>query len=264
MTCRGFRFEEGQTYELPDGEEAMLCANGFHACENPLDCFNYYPPAQSVYHEVELDASDETQKDDSKRVGNRIKIGAELTVASLCKAHFEFVKEHTTNSKQGNGNTNLSAQNRSSLAAQDRSSLAAQDGSSLAAQDGSSLAAQDRSSLAARDGSSLAARDGSSLAAQNRSSLAAQDGSSLAARDGSSLAAQSRSSLAAGKNSVLAAFNSKAKGGLNTLIALANRSFNDVGWKITDFKAAIVDGKTIKPDTWYKLQDGEFVECDEE
>ena len=38
MTCRGFKFEEGKTYEEP---EAKLCKSGFHACENPLDCFNY-------------------------------------------------------------------------------------------------------------------------------------------------------------------------------------------------------------------------------
>ena len=217
MTCRCFRFEEGQTYELPEGEEAKLCDNGFHACENPLDCFGYYAPGQSVYHEVELDATAETAKD-SKRVGNKIKIGAELTVANICKAHFEFVKEHTMNSEQGENNT------------------------------------------------SLAAQDCSSLAARNRSSLAARDYSSLAAQDCSSLAAQDRSSLAAGENSVIAAFNSKAKGGLNTLIALATRHHDHENGelKITDFKAAIVDGKTIKPDTWYKLQNGEFVECDEE
>jgi hypothetical protein len=33
---------------------------------------------------------------------------------------------------------------------------------------------------------------------------------------------------------------------------------------ITGVKTAVVDGKTIKPDTWYKLQDGEFVECGED
>lgn len=27
-----------------------------------------------------------------------------------------------------------------------------------------------------------------------------------------------------------------------------------------DWKSAIVDGVTLKPDTWYKLENGEFVE----
>ena len=234
MTCRGFQFREGETYET---DSAELCASGFHACENPLDCFGYYDPGNSVYHEVDLDVTEETG-DDSKRVGKRIKIGAELSVANICKAHFEYVKEHTTCEEQGKDYANLSAQDRSSLAAQDRSSLAARNWSSLAAQDGSSLAAQDRSSLAARNWSSLAAQD--------RSSLAAQDWSSLSA----------------GKNSVLAAFNSKAKAGVGSLIALATREWVGGEYKITGCKAGVVDGVTLKPDTWYTLKNGEFVEVE--
>ena len=55
MKCRDFQFEEGKTYELPEGEKPQLCNNGFHACEAPIDCLKYYDPAHSVYHEVELD-----------------------------------------------------------------------------------------------------------------------------------------------------------------------------------------------------------------
>ena len=252
MTCRGFQFKEGETYET---DRAELCESGFHACENPLDCFGYYNPANSVYHEVELDATEETG-DDSKRVGKRIKIGAELSVANICKAHFEYVKEHTTNEEQGKDYANLSAQNRSSLSAKDGSSLSAQNRSSLSAQNCSSLSAQDCSSLSARDGSSLSARDGSSLSAQNCSSLSARDRSSLSAQD--------RSSLSTGKYSVIAAFNSKAKAGIGSLIALANRKWNGNRYEITDFKAGIVDGESIKPDTWYTLKDGEFVEVEDE
>ena len=94
MTCRGFKFEEGKTYEE---ERAELCKTGFHACEAPIDCFGYYAPGQSVYREVELDATDERNSEDSKRVGKRIKIGAKLDIAGICKAQFEYVKSHCTN-----------------------------------------------------------------------------------------------------------------------------------------------------------------------
>ena len=88
LTCRGFQFKEGKTYEEP---EAKLCKSGFHACENPLDCFSYYSPAKSVFHEVELeDVSDERQED-SKVCAKRITIGARLDVAGIVKAHFEYV-----------------------------------------------------------------------------------------------------------------------------------------------------------------------------
>ena len=269
MTCRGFEFEEGKEYHE---DNAKLCQSGFHACLNPLDCFGYYPPGGSVYHEVELDEVSGEKSDDSKVCGKTIKIGAKLSVAKICELHFDYVKSKTKNRKQAQNRSSLSAQNSSSLSARNWSSLSAQNRSSLSAQNSSSLSAQDSSSLSARNRSSLSAQDSSSLSAQNRSSLSAQDSSSLSAQDSSSLSArnwsslsaQDSSSLSAGKDSVIAAFNSKAKGDLNTLIALANREWDGEGYRITDFKAAIVDGKALKPDTWYKLENGEFVECEGE
>jgi hypothetical protein len=41
-TCRGFQFEVGQTYSLPEGQEPIPCRQGFHFCEIAADCFNYY------------------------------------------------------------------------------------------------------------------------------------------------------------------------------------------------------------------------------
>ena len=125
MTCRGFQYKEGETYTT---DEAKLCVSGFHACENPLDCFGYYNPSESVYHEVELsDVSDEKSNDDTKVVAKKIKVGAELSVRDLCKAHFEFVKSKTVTSKQGEDKVNLVGANYSSLSAQSGSSLSAQD-----------------------------------------------------------------------------------------------------------------------------------------
>ena len=39
-TCRGFQYEVGKTYTLEGKPE--MCVNGFHFCENLVDCFNYY------------------------------------------------------------------------------------------------------------------------------------------------------------------------------------------------------------------------------
>lgn len=94
MTCRGFQYEPGKEYEEPGAD---LCSKGFHACEAPLDCFGYYVPGSSVYREVDLeDVSEQRDGSDTKRVGKRIKIGAALNVAGICKAQFEYVKAHTT------------------------------------------------------------------------------------------------------------------------------------------------------------------------
>lgn len=70
MTCRKFQFEEGKEYTE---ERAKLCEAGFHACEMPLDCFGYYPPSRSVYHEVELDATNEKRVMIQSALANRSK-----------------------------------------------------------------------------------------------------------------------------------------------------------------------------------------------
>ena len=93
MTCRGFQYEEGKEYEH-DGD-IELCKSGFHACEYPLDCFRYYAPNKSVYHQVELHGDMEAHHDDSKIVASNIKIGAELDIAGLVKASIEYTKERS-------------------------------------------------------------------------------------------------------------------------------------------------------------------------
>ena len=97
LKCRDFQFEIGKEYEE---ENASLCNSGFHACEYPLDCFNYYNPAESRFCEVELDATDERQNDDSKVCGKRIKIGAEIGIPGLVKAAIEYVTEKATPSNR--------------------------------------------------------------------------------------------------------------------------------------------------------------------
>lgn len=39
-TCRDFQYEVGQTY-THDGD-IEVCKAGFHFCQKPADCFDYY------------------------------------------------------------------------------------------------------------------------------------------------------------------------------------------------------------------------------
>ena len=65
-----------------------------------------------------------------------------------------------------------------------------------------------------------------------------------------------------GKESVAMAigYGSKAKGSIGCFIVLAEwKKFEDETYHIVDVKSAKVDGTKIKPDTFYKLVNGEFV-----
>lgn len=74
-------------------EKADICNYGFHACEFPMDVFNYYPPSYSRYCEVDLEANDQKSHDDSKRVGKKISVKAEIGIAGIIKAGVEYIKE---------------------------------------------------------------------------------------------------------------------------------------------------------------------------
>ena len=92
MKCRGFQYELGKTAEVEGDIE--LCENGLHACEMPLDVLGYYAPGVgSRYFEAELeDVSDEKPSDDTKRVGKKLTLSAEIGIPGLVKAQVEYVK----------------------------------------------------------------------------------------------------------------------------------------------------------------------------
>ena len=66
-----------------------------------------------------------------------------------------------------------------------------------------------------------------------------------------------------GSVAIVTGCQAKAKAGLGSAIVVAERGgWNGETYPLINIKAAIVDGKKIKADTWYTLKDGEFVECD--
>lgn len=87
LTCRGYQYEEGKEFHT---ERAECCDTGFHACEYPLDCFGYYDPAHSVFHEVELSGEMDKSGDTTKVCATDIKIGARLSIAGLVKMAIDF------------------------------------------------------------------------------------------------------------------------------------------------------------------------------
>ena len=227
MTCKGFQYEEGKTYELPDGQEAALCENGFHACERAVDVLGYYNASDAVVHEVEVDGVDEKRQNDTKLAARKIHIGARLNVAQIVQATFEYNKEHCT--EEHTDPKQASAGYRGAASA----------------------------------GESGAASAGSYGAASAGSYGAASAGKSGAASAGYRGAAVSRGTAEVGKNGIAAARGNgcKVRGGLGAVLVIAEEESNS--YNIVTWKAVVVDGETIKADTWYTLMDGELVEATE-
>jgi len=93
MKCRDKTYVEGETYTEPTAEP---CVSGMHACLAPIDVLAYYPPAGSVFHEVEVDDDAPTHAQDSKVASKRLTVGAQIGIPGLVKAQVEYMWSKAT------------------------------------------------------------------------------------------------------------------------------------------------------------------------
>jgi hypothetical protein len=246
LTCRGFQYKEGETYE--QDTPARLCSSGFHAVTSPLDVFSYYPPAESVYHRVELDDLATGQESDSKVAGRRIKIGARLSIPALVKAHIEFVMDNVKPDEYpAASNTG------------DRSAASNTGYWSAASNTGYWSAASntgDRSAASNTGDRSAASNTGYRSAASNTGnwSAASNTGDRSAA---SNTGYQSAASVEGPESvAIVTGKDSRAAGAVGCWIVLTER---DDDYKILTVKAVKVDGVKVKGGVFYTLRGGKVV-----
>ncbi|EMH1898043.1 hypothetical protein V6E41_002083, partial [Burkholderia cepacia] len=89
LRCRDFQYEVGKTYEHEGRVEA--CSSGFHACENPLDTWAYYPVHQSRFCRVTLSGSVSRDGDDSKVAAAKITLDAEIGMPGIITAAVQYM-----------------------------------------------------------------------------------------------------------------------------------------------------------------------------
>nr|DAW43924.1 MAG TPA: hypothetical protein [Caudoviricetes sp.] len=295
LKCRDFQYEIGKEYTE---EKADICNCGFHACEFPMDVFGYYPPSDSRYCEVELEENGQKSSDDSKRVGKKISVKAEIGIAGIIKAGVEYIKEQVdweddkatnTGNKSAETNTgNKSAATNTGYQSAatntgDRSAATNTGYRSAATNTGYQSAATNtgNKSEATNTGDySAATNTGDYSAATNTGdyseatntgyqSAATNTGDYSAAtntgdRSAATNTGNKSAAIVEGKESIALAtgIKSKAKGKIGCFIVLTEWKEINNEYHIVDIKSAKVDGENIKEDTFYMLKDGKFVEVD--
>ena len=204
MRCRGFQYEVGKEYDM--NGDIKCCKRGFHACESPMEIWNYYDMLTSRFAEVEQSGKISAEGRTTKICSSHIKIKAELKLADIINIGVEWLKDLTSPSK-------------------------------------------------IKDDSTALNDDGFDKKQIGSSGNSAQIGSS-----GNSAQIDST-----GEDSVImcAGVRSVAKAKIGSWITLSEWKQDDRKGRLVPVcvKTERVDGIKIKPDTWYKLQDGEFVEA---
>ena len=262
LKCRDFQYEIGKTYEEPTAE---LCEKGFHACEYPLDVFGYYAPGgMSRYCEVDLDdVSDKKSNEDSNRCGKKIAVKAEIGIAGLVKAAVDLVMENIKdeNKEANTGNYSASTNTGNCSASTNTGVRSASTNTGFRS---ASTNTGDYSASTNTGFHSASTNTGDYSASTNTGDYSASTNTgdySASTNTGNCSKAD-----VSGKESVAAALgiDSKAKGALGCWIVLAEWSKDKKGdWHRKDVKCFKVDGETVKPDTWYKLKNGDLVEVPE-
>ena len=272
LTCRGYQYEEGKEFHT---ERAECCDTGFHACEYPLDCFGYYDPAHSVFHEVELSGEMDKSGDNTKVCATDIKIGARLSIAGLVKMAIDFTmskvnKEAGSDERHGFASATGDYGASSATGYKGASSATGYKGAS------SATGYKGASSATGDYGASSATGDyGASSATGNcgASSATGNCGASSATgyKGASSVSDPTGVAVAWGHEA-------RAKGCKGAHLILSDWKYvgarysdgdymdpyDKESWELTGAKMVVVDGEKIKEDTYYRCIEGEIVEVTED
>ena len=271
MVCRGKQYAENTVFEE---ENAKICESGIHFCENPMDVLDFYPILDDNcdFNEfAEVEALDKAHTYDNKKYcTKKIKIGAKLSISNFIKACVEFVIDKTS--------SEVNEKSSSDFAQIGSSGYRANIGSSG---DCANIGSSGDSTKIGSSGNSAKIFSSGNFAKIGSSGYYAQIGSSgdcakicssgnFAKICSSGNFAQIGSSgdcakiCSSGEDSVIccAGNNSIVKAKKGSWITLAE-------WKLDEerqrcipvcVKTEFVDGERIKENTWYKLENGEFVE----
>ena len=109
MCCRGKQYEIGKTYTE---NKAICCISGMHACENPLDVFQYYrPDGKNRFFEVECNGVINKEENDSKLACTELKVTGELSLAKFIRLSVQTTFELAMNraKKKTSGNSSSAA-----------------------------------------------------------------------------------------------------------------------------------------------------------
>jgi len=261
LKCRGVQYEIGKT-TTHDGP-LSLCNAGLHVVEHPLDALTYYRPNDgSRYAEVEADDVSDQKAEDSKRVAKSVTLQAEIKIHALIKAAIAFAFSRTTPTTGDYAHSATTGYSAHSATTGDYAHSATTGNCAHSATTGNCA----HSATTGYCAHSATTGDYAHSATTGDYAHSATTGNCAhSATTGycahSATTGDCAQSSVSGKQAIAVALGarSRAKGSLGNWLILAE-------WEKGEIKAmgiARVNGKKIKPDTWYELHNAKFTEVAE-
>lgn len=93
LVCRGYQFHEGMNIT----DKANCAKNGFHAAENPVDCFRHYPPKINGGDEYWMcEAAGDVDEDeiDTKVSCTELNIVRKLSLYDMATCAVLYMRKH--------------------------------------------------------------------------------------------------------------------------------------------------------------------------
>jgi hypothetical protein len=258
MKCHGrFQYELGKEYK--DAGAVRCGGRGFHSCKAPLDVFRYFAPNKSRYFVCEAGGTMDEDNEDSKIASSELTLKTEIGIPGLVKAHIAYVKAHTTTEH---------TDPKQATAGYCGAATAGYRGAATAGDSGAATAGDSGAATAGYYGAATAGDSGAATAGDCGAATAGDCGAATAGHRGAATAgdygaATSRGSVTVGANGagLVRSNDVKIRGGLGAILVIAEEKENS--YDLTHWKTVVVDGETVKADTWYKLVDGELVETEQ-
>ena len=226
LECRGKQYAENTVFE-EDGAE--ICKKGMHFCENPFDVLDHYGFVSNVEVNdfAEVEALADTKTDDGRKFcTSKLKVGAKIGIPGLVNAFVEYTKKSVDFENAAATNTG-------------DCSAATNTGNYSAATNTGDCSAATNTGFC-----SAATNTGDRSAATKTGDCSA---ASVEGKEGFAIAT---------------GIKSKAKAALGCYIAVAEWTEVNGVWVLKDFKTRKVDGKRIKENVYYTLENGKFVEAE--
>lgn len=281
LTCKGYQYVEGQTYEMPE-EDINLCTKGYHSCIIPLQCYHYYTPISGVFHDVDISGEMEISKSNSKIVSSKITIGHDMNAKSIIERTFDVIESIDNDPDQYAGteledfanNINESCRKGSIVRSDMEFTITASEKEDSCYNGASINTGHHAIAAAIGNHKSVAVSQGMTVAASvGKNNIICSSGSnSVIASVGASntILAQEKGCIGVGIGGVnrmvaqeegsmvvVCGDDSVGKGVLNSFITFAHMSTDEQNKSFIDNVITIkIDGVSYKAGSWYKLENG--------